>query len=180
MEENIPTLPPETQTIHKRIILNHKSRRFLLVVLLLILVCSPSYYFYNQYQKSQNLLISTGAIVNVQDNELITAVGMLIMLPTNEQPRIATVNDKNQLPLNPFFANAENGDKVLIYSQAKKAILYRPSINKIIEVSVLDIESNNPTPAVSASPSATFVHNVSPSPVPVPTSTPAPTAVPAQ
>jgi hypothetical protein len=64
----------------------------------------------------------------------IQKVSQLIELP-NEQPSIATVVDASKLKGQEFFANAENGDKVLIYAKAKVSILYRPSSNKIIKQS---------------------------------------------
>lgn len=72
------------------------------------------------------------------NDELIAQVGKLIILPENEQPTIATVSDLAKLAGQPFFAKAEVGDKVLIYQQAKKAILFRPSTNQIIELAPLN------------------------------------------
>ena len=40
-----------------------------------------------------------------------------------------------------FFTLAEIGDKVLIYTKFGKAILYRPSINKIVEVVSVGIDN---------------------------------------
>ncbi len=65
---------------------------------------------------------------------LVTEVGKLMILPSNETPTVATVNDKDKLKGQAFFATAQNGDKVLIYTGIKKAILYRPSIHKIVDV----------------------------------------------
>jgi hypothetical protein len=61
-------------------------------------------------------------------------VGLLIVLPKNETPTIATVSDPSVLKNQAFFVDAKKGDKVLIYTNAKKAILYDPVIKKIINV----------------------------------------------
>jgi hypothetical protein len=121
----------------------NKSLWIIVVVVLLILAALPSYYFYNQYQSVQKLLQSPSASADVQVKQLITEVGKLMVLPAAEQPTIATVSDVTKLVDQPFFANAKNGDKVLIYTQSKKAILYRESINKIIEVAPVNIGSSN-------------------------------------
>jgi len=71
--------------------------------------------------------------------QTVEAVGKLIVLPVNETPTIATVANLDQIKNQPFFANAKVGDKVLIYAKAKKAILYDPSLNKIIELAPLDV-----------------------------------------
>lgn len=70
---------------------------------------------------------------------LVAAVGALIILPENETPTVATVSDPSKLKEQPFFNHSEVGDKVLIYSEALKAVLYRPSTGKIVEVSVLNV-----------------------------------------
>ena len=101
-------------------------------------------------------------------DDLISEVGKLIVLPFGEIPTIATVTGEDLVKGEPFFRNAVNGDRVLIYTNARKAYLYRPSEKIIIEVGVVNInqpvvEEITPTqtPAepspTSASPSATIL-----------------------
>jgi len=71
-------------------------------------------------------------------NKLVKEVGQLIELP-KETPTVATITDENKLKDQAFFANAKNGDKVLIFTNSKKAILYRPSLKKIIEVAPINL-----------------------------------------
>lgn len=71
--------------------------------------------------------------------ELVKRVGKLIVLPEGEQPTVATVSDVESLREQPFFSQAKNGDKVLIYTNARKVILYDPLRNKIVEVAPLNI-----------------------------------------
>lgn len=71
---------------------------------------------------------------------LVEQVSKLIELPENQTPILGTVNDKEKIKNQPFFARAENGDKILIFSESGKVILYRPSKNKIVEVSFLKTE----------------------------------------
>jgi len=111
------------------------------VVLIIAVASIPSYYFYNQYQKAQMLLKNPTEAAKEEVNALVARVGQLLELPQGEEPTVATVSDKEKLKDQAFFAKAENGDKVLIYTNAKKAILYRPSVNKVIDVAPVNIGS---------------------------------------
>jgi len=79
---------------------------------------------------------------------LISDVGKLLSLPSDEKPTVATITDVEKLKEQVFFKNAMNQDKVLIYTNAKKAILYRPSENKIVEVGAVNI-NQQPRPEVT-------------------------------
>ena len=57
--------------------------------------------------------------------------GKIILLP-KEEMTLATVQDIKTLKKQSFFKNAANGDKVLIFADAKQAIIYREQENKII------------------------------------------------
>lgn len=100
-------------------------------------------YYYKSYQK---LLKNPDIITTQEVSWLQQSVGKLMTLP-NETPSTATVLDKEKLKEQAFFANAENGDKILIYSTAKKAILYRPSTNKIIEVMPIALDNTQSSAA---------------------------------
>ena len=71
--------------------------------------------------------------------ELVAQVSQLIVLPQDEDPVIATVADPERLADTPFFSKAKVGDKVLIYNNARKAILYDPVEHRILEVAPLNI-----------------------------------------
>jgi hypothetical protein len=74
-----------------------------------------------------------------ETERLVEEVGEIIVLPAGELPTLATVTNVDEVKDQPFFSNAKNGDKVLIYSLAGKAYLYRPSEKKIIEVGVVNL-----------------------------------------
>lgn len=68
------------------------------------------------------------------DEAIIEAVNNLVYIPTSVKPTIATISDKDQITGDKFLSKAEIGDKLLLYSTVGKGILYRPSINKIIDI----------------------------------------------
>src|SRR3972149_5467467 len=53
---------------------------------------------------------------------VLEKVGKLIDLPTGEEPTIATVQDAERVKSQPFFAKAQNGYRVIIYTTARLAI----------------------------------------------------------
>lgn len=94
--------------------------------------------------------------------KLVSEVGTFIVLPEGEDPTVATVTDPAKLKDQPFFARASAGDKVLIYTNAKKAILYSPTSHKVVEVAPLNIGQNGATataPVTNQAPAATPATN---------------------
>lgn len=73
--------------------------------------------------------------------QVIKKISKLMILPEDETPTLATVTDPKKLEGQPFFAKAQAGDKILIYSNIKKVILYSPSMNKIIEVGGINLNN---------------------------------------
>lgn len=70
-------------------------------------------------------------------------VDRVVDLPKDEEPTLATVNDVTKLKNQNFFKNAQNGDKLLIYTKSQRALLYRPVANRVIEYSNVNLQSNN-------------------------------------
>lgn len=142
-------------------LISTRYKIIMFVVLFVMTASIPSIYFYRQYQKVQMRINNPTEAVKQDVKDTIAAVAKLMMLPAGEEPTIATVSDIEKLKDQPFFAAAKNGDKVLIYSGVKKAILYRPDINKIIDIAPVNI----------GTPAATVVTT----PTAVPTKLPTPT-----
>lgn len=105
-----------------------------------LLVLIVGIYVFLQYQRDQQLLKNPNLAAQVEAQTLVAKVGRLMDLPEGEQPTIATVSDVTKLQDQSFFRKAKNGDKVLIYTKAQKAILYDPKEDKIVEVTVLALE----------------------------------------
>lgn len=124
--------------------------RFLAVAIpVLVALVLAGYLIYLKYQETRRL--ANPAQATQEDvQKLIDRVGRLIVLPQGETPTVATVSDVTKLKDQQFFANAVNGDRVLIYQAAKKAYLYRPGENKIIEVAPVNIGPvNEATPSTA-------------------------------
>ena len=123
-----------------------KNPKALLVLLVLAVVVAGV--SWSQYQATQKELTdlkkNPQAAAQQETKELGAKVGQLVALPEGEQPTVATVTDRERLKDQPFFAKAQNGDKVLIFTKAKKAYLYSVSMNKILEVAPVNIGNTNP------------------------------------
>lgn len=71
----------------------------------------------------------------------------IALVPLSEAPTLATVVETNKLRSEAFFKNAEVDDKLFIYQQAQIAILYRPSVEKIVNMATLLDQSGGKVPA---------------------------------
>lgn len=102
--------------------------------IVLFLVIGASIFFYSRYQMN-----TAGKRSGAEVETTAVAVAKLMELPV-ERPTVATVSDVSKLKDQDFFRKAQNGDKVLIFKQAQKVILYRPITNKIIEVGPIRVD----------------------------------------
>jgi hypothetical protein len=92
------------------------------------------------------------------------------LLPS-EVPTVATVTDVSKLGGQEFFRNAQNGDRVLVFSVAKIAIIYRNSSRAIVNFGPISAPAVTPTPssllpapAVTAAPIVTPAALITPVP----------------
>lgn len=131
-------------------------------IIVVLVLGGGGVYFYNQSQKSA---ANSPQAAQAEVKRLVAEVGKLIELPTGEDPTVATVTDITKLKDQPFFAKAKNGDKVLIYTNARKAILYDPQAKKVIDIAPINIGSQS-------------AQTSSPTPKPTPTSSPKSTHTP--
>jgi hypothetical protein len=111
----------------------------LLILILIIAAVGGVYgstYYYGKYKA-----LKTNANVEAEKEtkKLVDVLSKLMELPQNETPTVATISDKEKLKGQVFFEKAENGDILFAYTNAMKAILYRPSTNKIINVAPISI-----------------------------------------
>ena len=104
-----------------------------------ILLIVISLVFFGKYRIEK---VDSSLREKTETEELVKEVGKLILLPIDEIPTIATVSDKEKVKDQVFFLNVENGDKLLAYTRSMQAILYRPSINKIINVAPILIDKS--------------------------------------
>ena len=117
-------------------------------VIVLFLAIGSAGYFYYQYQSA----VKNNSVSEI--DQLVETVSGFMELP-DEVPTLATVSDKTKLENQQFFQNAQNGDKVLFFTSAQIAILYRPSSKKIINLAPTRNFDQETTPSVEQSQEAT-------------------------
>lgn len=115
-----------------------------LLIALLVITIGAGIYFYQKAAETpkEQAALELGAIV--------ARVGQLMILPEGETPTLATVSDPEKLKGQSFFARAQKGDVVLIYAAVRKAILYSPSLDKIVEIAPINTESAATTEPTNA------------------------------
>lgn len=125
------TQTPTRKKVRIRIRLTRRELLLLFIILLLFAVVATIGLLYiKERKKAQNpTQIASEEAQRIKDN-----VSRHILLPQDENPTIATIVDVDKLKEDnsEFYKNAENGDKVLIYS--KQAIIYSPTKDIIINV----------------------------------------------
>ncbi len=145
----VAKIPKTVVAIPTPVVVQKESRTLPVIIILVVLLglaVTIASYFYYQYRQ-------TAAVKDAQEiADLTKEIGKNILLPEGETPTLATVTDKEKLAGQPFFQKAENGDKVLIFSQGGRAILYRPSQKKIVDMTTVNVNQPAPSAPVAVPP----------------------------
>lgn len=123
-----------------------KNNTTLIVITFAVLGILIGLFFYYKPVIMQKFTSNPKFEVQKEAEDLVKKVSKFILLPEGELPTIATVSDFEKLKDQPFFEKSQNGDKVLIYPQAKKAYLYRPSTDRLIDVTIVNVNSTAASP----------------------------------
>jgi hypothetical protein len=94
---------------------------------------------YNNLKKDPNLTAQN------TKQTIVDNVSKLYDVP-QEEPTLAKVSEAEKLKKEQdFFKNAQNGDYILVYPNAKIGILYRESTNKIINIGPVQSQDETQT-----------------------------------
>lgn len=119
----------------------YKVIGIVLVVLVLGASMATSLIYYRKYQELNRM--TADQFSQRSNQKIIGKVSRLYSLPTDEQPSIATIKDKETVKKQyPFLSQAENDDILLLYQKAQLAILYRPSTGQLVKVGALNISDD--------------------------------------
>jgi hypothetical protein len=125
---------------------NSKTTKIILIVLAVLVVGGLGTAVVLQYQENQRLRdpAYVAAEADKVNNDLINQISRSIQLP-DSTPVIYTVSDKEaedakQMAIS-LGATLENGDKILIYSEDKTFVVYRPDEDRVIKSGPVAITS---------------------------------------
>lgn len=123
-----------------------KKKKVIIGVIITVVILALAGFIVWQQLQIRTLKDPTAAAAQAQEDAktLSAKVGKLMQLP-DETPTVATVQDASKLKGQDFFKDAKNGDKVLIFTSAKKAVIYRESDNKIINSGPIVLNSATAT-----------------------------------
>lgn len=120
------------------------KRALSIIVFAVLLVASAatSFYWYKKYQTVLHLPESGS---KDEAAILIKKISSFMELP-QETPSVVTITDRDKLQNQEFFQKAQNGDKILIFQNTRRIILYRPDTGRVIDVAPLVFNDITPSP----------------------------------
>lgn len=108
--------------------------------LIVIVLLALAFFAYEYFKLSSDPAI----IAKEKTAKIVNEVSRAIVLPDDPNIAVAMVADKTKLEGQKFFQNAENGDYIVLVPSESRAILYRPSLHKVVDVAPF---STNPQTA---------------------------------
>ena len=118
-----------------------KKNVFFLLAIGLVLVVGV--FAYSEYRQSQNLANNPDLAKEEEAKNVRKNVSKHAIFPEVEDATVATIKDTSTFKDQAFFKEAKVGDKVLVYAKSKRVVLYRPSIDRIVNMTELSVTSGS-------------------------------------
>jgi len=154
VNNNTRTVETQKQENTPRAKKSNKLGLFILILIALIAITGFAWSF-KKYIEAKKEIINLTSIEAQREmaqkevQKLLEKVGKLIILPDDEEPTVATITDIEALRQEQsFYKDAQNGNKVLIYMQAKKAIIYDEERNILVNVGPIFVNEEPQVPPV--------------------------------
>ncbi|HXK37530.1 MAG TPA: hypothetical protein VJ579_00465 [Candidatus Paceibacterota bacterium] len=138
MKHHIPIERTRADSKERAVPIRHKGATVLGAIFWTLLVLSSGAYavwYFAEYKKSG--LASVGIMTsNSSTDDYLAAIARKILLPKdNTAPRVAVITDPHTLVNEQeFYRGAEAGDILVVFEESKRAILYSPRRDIIVNV----------------------------------------------
>jgi hypothetical protein len=124
----------------------------IITILVIIIIVALGYAVFNKFYMNKT---PAGQLTDSQVKSLVKDVSKLINVP-DETPVVAVIAKADQLVAEQkFYTGAKDGDYLIVFPTAQKALIYRKSENRLINVGPIIADPTATTTAQTATPQTT-------------------------
>lgn len=116
-------LPPSVKKLRRR----RALKKFFVIFTAVVLLGAAGAFIYLRQPSN----------TEAANRQLIAEVGKRVVVPSDETPAITTVVDETQVSQE-FLRGTKKGDKVLLYFQSGRAVVYRPSSGQVVNMGPIE------------------------------------------
>lgn len=114
------------------------KKNILIAIIVVLIIIAGGVYYWTQPKP-------TGEVSTAETKAMLEKLQRHIILPTDETPQIGQIDDPVQAAkAQPFVAGAQKGDLLIVYVKARKAIVYSPSRDLIVNVGPVSVNPDQP------------------------------------
>lgn len=139
--------PSNSDSSNKRSKKSVKNKLLGFVVFVILLgLAGGTVFLYTKYSETKKEVEKLSTVQGQQElsktqtQALLGEMRQIIIMPDNEDPVVATITDINQLKDKEFYKDAQNGDRVVVFANAKKAYIYSPERKLIVNVGAFQLD----------------------------------------
>lgn len=126
------------------------------IIVVIVIVIAAGYYIWKVYNPQNLTQTEVDKASQEQILSILSRVKRHLILPENELPQVAEIKDAAQASKEqPFLNGSQNGDFLIVYANAGKAIVYSPTRDLIINVGPVQVNGSAQAPTNNDKPSTT-------------------------